>query len=165
MRLADDITQDEALEEKTGLVGHMHLELRGPDGELKEVRDVDNLIVTTGSDSIMDQLLASPTQVKPGWMAVGTGGTAVAAGQTALVTELDRNALTTEDPLGQRYHDGRGLGRRRRDELRARRGGHHVRRFGCAGRHDSDVLARHVHGDRQASRRHAPDHLDVDRYT
>ena len=30
-----------------------------------------------------------------GWMAVGTGGTAAAAGDTALGTELDRNALTS----------------------------------------------------------------------
>ena len=44
----------------------------------------------------MDQLLAAPTVVKPTHMAVGTGATAVAAGNTALVTEIDRNALTSK---------------------------------------------------------------------
>lgn len=100
MRLADSLTQEHEHEDAPALVGHMHLELRGPDGKIKEVRDVDNLIVTTGSDSIMDQLLASPTQVKPGWMAVGTGATGVVAGNTALVTEIDRNALTTKTRSG-----------------------------------------------------------------
>jgi hypothetical protein len=78
------------------LVGHMHLELRGPDGELKAVRDVDNLIVTVGRDGIMDQLLASPTIIKPTHMAVGTGAVAPAAGDTGLGAEIDRNALTSK---------------------------------------------------------------------
>lgn len=78
------------------LTGHMHLELRGPDGELKAVRDVDNLIVSVGRDGIMDQLLASPTILKPTHMAVGTGATAAAAGDTALGAEIDRNALTSK---------------------------------------------------------------------
>jgi len=76
--------------------GHMSLELRGPDGLLKEVREVDNLIVTVGKNGIADQLLASPTISKPSHMAVGTGSTAPAAGDTALGAEIDRNALTTK---------------------------------------------------------------------
>jgi hypothetical protein len=88
MRLADS-TQGP-------VVGRMHLELRGPDGELKAVRDVDNLIVDVGRDGIMDQLLASPTVNKPTHMAVGTGATAPAAGNTTLGAEVDRNALTSK---------------------------------------------------------------------
>lgn len=88
MRILDNIT------------GHMHLELRGPDGELKEVRDVDNLIVTAGSDAIMDQLLASPTLIKPTHMAVGTGSTAPVAGNTGLGTQVDINALTSKTRSG-----------------------------------------------------------------
>jgi hypothetical protein len=76
--------------------GSMRLELRGPGGELKESRVVDNLIVDVGRDGIMDQLLASPTIIKPTHMAVGTGAVAPAAGNTALGTELDRNALTSK---------------------------------------------------------------------
>jgi hypothetical protein len=92
MRLADTIEQpDESL-----VYGHMRAVLRGPDGRVKTVREVKNLIVDVGRDGIMDQLLAAPAVAKPTHMAVGTGATAVAAGQTALVTELDRNALTTK---------------------------------------------------------------------
>lgn len=70
--------------------------LRGPDGEVKEVRAKDNLIVNVGKNGIADQLLASPTIGKPTHMAIGTGNTAAAAGDTALQTELDRNALTSK---------------------------------------------------------------------
>jgi hypothetical protein len=79
-----------------GIVGHMHLELRGQDGELKAVRDVDNLIVDVGRNGIMDQLVASPAVAKPTHMAVGTGAVAPAAGNTALGAEVDRNALTSK---------------------------------------------------------------------
>lgn len=75
---------------------NVHIELRGPDGELKDVRDIENLIVTVGKNGIADQLLASPTIGKPTHMGVGTGTTAAAAGDTTLQTELDRNALTTK---------------------------------------------------------------------
>lgn len=82
------------------IYGHMHLELRGSDGELKDVRDVKNLIVTVGRDGIMDQVLASPTIIKPTHMAIGTGSTAPAAGDTALGAEIDRNALTSKTRSG-----------------------------------------------------------------
>ena len=90
MRLVDDIQRHGEI------VGHMHLELRGPDGKLKAVRDVENLIVDGGRDGIMDNLLAAPTLIKPTHMGVGTGVTAPAAGQTALVAQIDRNALTSK---------------------------------------------------------------------
>jgi hypothetical protein len=94
MRLVDNISEHE--DGSSVIQGHMHLELRGPDGKLKEVRDVENLIVTVGSEGIMDQLLAAPTIIKPTHMAVGTGAVAPAAGNTALGTEVDRNALTSK---------------------------------------------------------------------
>jgi hypothetical protein len=76
--------------------GQMVATLRGPDGEVKQVEEVTNLIVTVGKNSIADQLLASPGVTKPTHMAVGTGTDAAAAGDTALQTELDRNALTSK---------------------------------------------------------------------
>ena len=82
------------------LIGSMRLELRGPDGELKAVREVHNLIVNNGRDGIMDQILASPTIIKPTHMAIGTGSTAPAAGDTALGAEIDRNALTSKTRSG-----------------------------------------------------------------
>lgn len=80
--------------------GSMHLELRGADGELKATRDVHNLVVTTGRDAIIERLDSSPATAQPSHMEVGTGTTAVAAGQTALVTALDRNALTSSTASG-----------------------------------------------------------------
>ena len=76
--------------------GRMRLELRDKDGRLKAERDLRNLIVTVGKNSITDQLLAAPAVAKPTHMAIGTGATAAAAGDTTLQTELDRNALTTK---------------------------------------------------------------------
>jgi len=76
--------------------GHVRLEVFGPDGELRDSREVDNLIVTVGRNGVMDQLLASPTINKPTHMAVGTGAVAPALGDTALGTESARVALTSK---------------------------------------------------------------------
>lgn len=79
---------------------NVRLVLRGPDGEIKQIVEESNLIVTTGIAAIVDQLVASPSLGKPTHMAIGTGGTSPAAGQTALTTELDRNALTSKNRSG-----------------------------------------------------------------
>jgi len=78
-----------------GVQGHVRVELFGPDGALKAERDVTNLVVTAGKNHIADQLKSSPAQAAMGWMAVGTGSTAPAAGDTLLGAEIDRNALTS----------------------------------------------------------------------
>lgn len=71
------------------------VEVFGADGILKETREVHNLVVTAGKNHIADQLSSSPGGAAMGWMEVGTGATAAAAGDTALQTALDRNALTS----------------------------------------------------------------------
>lgn len=71
---------------------NMHLELRGPDGRIKEERHVKNTVTTAGKAGAADQVLASPTLGKPTHMAIGTGTPT----GTALGTEIDRNALTTK---------------------------------------------------------------------
>ena len=81
--------------------GHYKIELFGSDGALKDVREGHNYVVQNGLYSIMDQILASPTLVKMGWMGVGTGaisGTCTANGVVlnTLVTEIDRNAFDTK---------------------------------------------------------------------
>jgi hypothetical protein len=75
---------------------NVQIVLRGPDGEIKHEEMIHNLVVTVGKNAIADQLLAAPTLGKPTHMAVGTGSTAAAAGDTTLGTELDRNALTSK---------------------------------------------------------------------
>lgn len=82
------------------ITGHVLVELRGPDGAVKETREIDNLIVDTGRNAIMDAVLASPTLGKPTHMGIGTGAVAPAAGNTALGAEIDRNALTSKTRSG-----------------------------------------------------------------
>ncbi len=61
------------VESRAWLKGYCSLELRGPDGVVKEVRSVPNTVTTAGKNGAADQILASPTLIKPGWMEVGTG--------------------------------------------------------------------------------------------
>jgi hypothetical protein len=57
------------------------------------VQETDNLVVTAGKNWVADRM--NNANAVMSHMAVGTGTTAAAAGQTALVTETDRNALTS----------------------------------------------------------------------
>ena len=56
--------------------------------------------MTSGRDAIIERLDSTPATAQPSHMEVGTGATAVAAGQTALTTALDRNALTSSIAAG-----------------------------------------------------------------
>ena len=57
------------------------------------VEETENLVVTAGKNWVADRMNNANTVMTH--MAVGTGTTAAAAGNTALVTETDRNALTS----------------------------------------------------------------------
>ena len=57
------------------------------------VQETENLVVSAGKDWVADRMNNANTVMSH--MAVGTGTTAAAAGNTALVTENDRNALTS----------------------------------------------------------------------
>lgn len=58
------------------------------------VQEIPNLVVTTGKNFVSSRM-KDTTKGAMSHMAVGTGTTAAAAGNTTLVTELDRNALTS----------------------------------------------------------------------
>lgn len=90
----------DAAEDSFTIQGHMRAELRGPDGEIKAIREVDNLIVSAGRDAIIERLDSAPTTAQPTHMAVGTGAVAPAAGNTTLGAEIDRNALTSSTAAG-----------------------------------------------------------------
>lgn len=79
---------------------NVHIQLFGPDGKLKDERKVHNLVVTTGLNHIADQLSSSPGGAAMSHMEIGTGTNAAAAGDTALQTALDRNALTSRTDSG-----------------------------------------------------------------
>lgn len=81
------------LNENVKAKGTLTLTLIGPDGEIKEQFE-DNLVVNTGLAYIASRL-KDATATAMSHMAVGTGTTAAAATQTALVTELARVALTS----------------------------------------------------------------------
>lgn len=77
--------------ETTKLKDNVHIVLRGPDGKIKH-ESTHNTVTTAGKNGVADQILASPTLAKPGWMAIGTGSPAA----TLLGAEIDRNALTSK---------------------------------------------------------------------
>lgn len=56
------------------------------------VQETNNLVVTAGKEWVAQRMSDANTVMTH--MAIGTGTTAAAAGDTALVTELDRNVLT-----------------------------------------------------------------------
>jgi hypothetical protein len=58
------------------------------------VHEVDNLVVTAGKNFVASRM-KDTSKAAMTHMAVGTGTTAAAASQTALVTENDRNTLTS----------------------------------------------------------------------
>lgn len=74
--------------------GKADVVLYGPDGKIKEERHISNLIVTVGKNHVADQM-SDQGEGQMSHMAIGTGSTAPAAGDTTLDTELDRNALTS----------------------------------------------------------------------
>lgn len=77
------------------ITGEVCLQLFGPDGRIKREEIVRNLVVTAGKNHIADRLSTTPGGNAMSHMAIGTGSTAAAAGDTALGAETDRNALTS----------------------------------------------------------------------
>lgn len=78
--------------DKLSIKGHLDIVLKDKNGKVKEERHIHNTVTSAGKYGIADQILASPTLAKVGWMAIGTGTPA----STLLGTELDRNALTSK---------------------------------------------------------------------
>ena len=76
------------------VTGELKLTLTRPDGHVKHEVIIPNLVVTTGKNYIASRLKdASATAITH--MAIGTGSTAAAAGNTALGSEAGRVALTS----------------------------------------------------------------------
>lgn len=83
-------------------VGHVKLELFGPDGRLKDTREIHNTVMNAGKYGAADQVLASPTLAKPGWMELGTGtpaatllGAYISGSRTALDSKTRNNGVVT----------------------------------------------------------------------
>jgi hypothetical protein len=80
-----------------GLNARVNVRVRhlAPDGTLLSEEFVHNLVTDVGCAHIADQLASTHDEAEMGWMAIGTGTTSPAAGDTALETELSRVALTS----------------------------------------------------------------------
>ena len=65
-------------------------------GNLKDFRQVHNTVTTAGKNGVADQILAAPSLVKMGWMAIGTGSPAA----TLLGAEVARVAFTSKTRSG-----------------------------------------------------------------
>ena len=73
--------------------GELKLTFTNPQGNVTHETIVPNLVVTTGKNFIADRLKNNTTVMSH--MAIGTGSTAAAAGNTALGSEAGRVALTS----------------------------------------------------------------------
>lgn len=74
--------------------GELKLTLSSPQGNVKQEIIVPNLVVTAGKNLIASRL-KDTTDAAMTHMAIGTGSTAAAAGNTALGSEAGRVALTS----------------------------------------------------------------------
>lgn len=76
------------------LKGSFHFVHRDKEGRIKDVRDIKNLIVNAGKAAVAGLILTDVSVSDFDQIAIGTGTTAPAAGDTALETETHRSAGT-----------------------------------------------------------------------
>jgi hypothetical protein len=86
------------IQESIKAKGELSIKLFGPDGKLKAEQNVPNLVVTTGKTFIAARMVGTPTAMSH--MAIGSGTTDPAVGDTALQTELGRVSLTSSTSTG-----------------------------------------------------------------
>ena len=81
------------------LKGRVAMVLRDAKGNVKEEQEIRNLVVDAGLDYIASRM-KDATATAMSHIAVGSGSTAAAAGDTTLGSELARNALTSTTVTG-----------------------------------------------------------------
>jgi len=86
------------LNDQLKVTGDVVVEIIGADGQIKDRREIKNLVVATGKTFIAGRMVGTPTVMSH--MAVGSGSTAAATGDTALSSSLGRVALTTSTSSG-----------------------------------------------------------------
>tara|TARA_B100001996_G_scaffold52817_1_gene37653 strand:+ start:683 stop:1126 length:444 start_codon:yes stop_codon:yes gene_type:complete len=80
--------------DETKATGKLTVEIKNKQGKVIDTREVKNLVVDTGLAFIASRM-KDTTATAMSHMAIGTGSTAAAAGNTALGTEASRKALTS----------------------------------------------------------------------
>lgn len=76
------------------LSGELCVQVTNQDGVVTQNQHIKNLVVTAGKELVANRLKEN-SMAPIGWVAVGTDGTAASVGQTALVAETARVAVST----------------------------------------------------------------------
>jgi hypothetical protein len=82
------------LKDQLVVTGALKIVLADAEGNIKEDIEVKNLVVTVGKNFIASRMIGTTDNIMS-HMAIGTGSTAAAVGNTALVTEVGRVALSS----------------------------------------------------------------------
>ena len=82
------------LQDTIKMTGDLKIVLTDENGQIKHEQEVKNLVVTVGKNFIASRI-KDATATAMSHMAIGSGTTAAAAGDTTLGTELGRVALTS----------------------------------------------------------------------
>lgn len=86
------------INENIKVTGNVSIKVFDEQGNIKEEREIKNLVVTTGKGFIAARMIGTPTAMSH--MAVGSSSTAPAAADTGLGGELGRVALTSSNVSG-----------------------------------------------------------------
>jgi hypothetical protein len=84
--------------EQIKITGQVSIVITGKDGQVKDQREIKNLVVTTGKEFIAARMVGTPTAMSH--MALGAGSVAAANGNTALGSELGRVTLASSTAAG-----------------------------------------------------------------
>lgn len=82
------------LQDTIKMTGDLKIVLTDENGQIKHEQEIKNLVVTTGKNFIASRM-KDATATAMSHMAIGSGTTAAAAGDTTLGTELGRVSLTS----------------------------------------------------------------------
>tara|TARA_B100000003_G_scaffold208181_1_gene227695 strand:- start:328 stop:780 length:453 start_codon:yes stop_codon:yes gene_type:complete len=102
-------------DEEIKITGSLNIILVDETGIVKDERDIKNVVVTTGKGYIASRM-KDATATAMSHMAIGTGTTAAVVGDTALVSEANRQALTSTAVSGGQvtysatFGNGQGTG-------------------------------------------------------
>ena len=81
------------LKDNLKVTGDVKITITGPDGNVKDSREIKNLVVTTGKTFIAGRMVGTPTAMSH--MAIGANTVAADAANATLGSELGRSALTS----------------------------------------------------------------------
>lgn len=80
------------------VTGTVSIQVFGADGQVKENREIKNLVVTVGKQFIAARMVGTPAEMSH--MAIGAGTVAAAVADTTLGQELGRVALASDSSSG-----------------------------------------------------------------